>query len=426
MNKKIWVRILTALSGVLLVCAAMMALAETFFHAPVTGAVSRLLNARTPGAVLLTLLLALAVGAMGVACVLSLIPPRKNKTRGFVMQKGENGAIGVSVRSIEGLVQTCVQQYNVVSRAEVSVLEKRDGIVILLNIEETAGVNIPLSVGALQKQIRQYVNACTGVEVQEVRVLVENTENGVEDTPYAVQGPAMLTTAVTAAELYHEEAPAEQEEPVAPVTEVPAEEAEQIPEIIDEVPAVDEAATPAFEEEPAQVEEIVEEPVPVQAAVPVMIPELPEIIEEEDDRPLHQRLFGAEEQPVFVPAPPELVVEPEEEEPVEAYAEAEDQEAAEDTAQTDVPSDQLDEDAVTEVAYAMAMAEAEPEEVCECGGIQDEAARVEEAEIQPQDVTADVADMTDEELPCQPLAEEADTVGGDEELSAEQEEPDQQ
>ena len=89
-----------------------------------------------------------------------------------------------------------------------------------------------------------------------------------------------------------------------------------------------------------------------------VLPELP--LDEEDDRPLHQRLFGAEEQPVFVPAPPELIVEQQVEElvgeiPVLTVETAE--EIAEEAAEEEIGAN-----AVLEVVEAVAAEEAAAEE----------------------------------------------------------------
>lgn len=355
MKKNIFVRILAALGGIVLWLLALCALAETFFRLPVTAKIGQLLGAGTPVAVLLTLAIAIVLGAFGTCCLLILSSKRSAGRRGFVMQKGENGAIGVSIKSIEGLVQTCVNQHEVVENAQISVVERRDGIVILLNIEEAAGVNIPLAVGALQKQIKQYVGTCTGVDVQEVRVMVESTERSVTESPFAVEKPVVLTTAATAAEMHREaavepEASAPVLEAAEPVVEVP--EVEEVPVL--EIPAV---------------EEIVEnEEVPVQEAVPAVsipvvpvapiIPVMPESVEEEDERPLHQRLFGMEEEPVFVPAPPELVIEPQAEEAaVEAPVEIVEEAPALEIPAEEAPAE-IEADAVLAVVEAIAEEEA--------------------------------------------------------------------
>ncbi len=393
MKKSILTRILAALGGVTLCGLALCALAETFFHVPVTATVGQLLGARTPLAVLITLLLAILLGAFGVSCLLMLSTKRAAKKAGFVMQKGENGVIGVAVKSIEGLVQTCVRQHDTVSSAEIAVVERRDGIVILLDIKEAAGVNIPLAVGALQKQIKQYVNECTGVDVHEVRVMVENTEEAVVASPYAVKEPVVMTTAVTAAELQREAAEAAAEAVEAPaevpvMPEIPAEEPVQEVAPVLEVPAVEEIQ----EEEPAVAEE---DPAPVVQSVPAVMPVIPEIIEEEDDRPLHQRLFGMEEEPVFVPAPPELVMAPAVEEPAEEVAPAEDV-PAEEISQEESADAEMDAFAVLEVVEAVSGEIAE--EIAAAEEIIAPVAEETEETVEPAVEETEASDESDDEI----------------------------
>ncbi len=342
MKKHILIRILAAMGGVTLWLLCLCALAETFFHLPFVEKIGQLLNAGTAGSVLMTLLGAVALGAFGTCCLMMLSDKHAARHNGFVMQKGENGMIGVSVKSIEGLVQTCVKQHDVIASADISVVERRDGIVILLNIEEAAGVNIPLEVGALQKQIKQYVNTCTGVDVREVRVLVENTEESVLSSPYMVENS--MAPAAVAAE--------QPEEPVCGASAAQNASAEEAS--TEQIQTVEEAAAA---QEPAAAPTANIPVMPVAPALPVMT----EILEEEDDRPLHQRLFGAEEQPVFVPAPPELVMEPAAEAPVEAAAEAS-VEATEEIPEEPTVADEIDANAVLEVVEAMGAQDADEAE----------------------------------------------------------------
>lgn len=414
MKKHILIRILAALGGLVLCALAAGALAETFFHIPVTQYAGQLLGARTPVSVLLTLLLATLLFALGVCCLMMLSGRRSAKRKGFVMQRGENGAIGVSVKSIEGLVQTCVNQHDVIADARIAVAERKDGIIILLDIKEAAGVNIPLAVGALQKQIKQYVNTCTGVDVREVRVMVENTDSIADLSPYAVHTPVLMAPAAAP------ETPAAEETASAPVltVEPAAEAAEEQPaeeQPVAEVPVyepVQEAeelpaeAIPA--EEPVYAEEI---PAVPAAAVPVL-PELP--LDEEDDRPLHQRLFGAEEQPVFVPAPPELIVEQQVEElvgevPVLAV------EAAEEAADEEIGAN-----AVLEVVEAVAAEEAAAEELIEDAAeeLVEEAVSAQEEAPDEQCPTADLEAETEPvaSIPAEPAEEDTQPVEIEEEI----------
>ena len=78
-------------------------------------------------------------------------------------------------------------------------------------------MNIPLSVGALQKQIKQYVTACTGVDVYKIRVMVENDASIPVASTYEVQDVTPLPSAEETAEQPMVTPPAQ---PVARMTNV--------------------------------------------------------------------------------------------------------------------------------------------------------------------------------------------------------------
>lgn len=213
-------------------------------------------NPNLAGIALIAVAVLLAV--LGEECLRRILPRRAAGQRGYVMQKNENGAIGVSIRAIEGLIRTCIDKHEAIAQAEIQVEEFRDGITISLHIIQAAGVNIPLSVGALQKQIKQYVTACTGVDVYRIRVMVENDESIPVAPNHTVQDVAPLPQ-------------------LSEVKEEPA-----------ALPSVQGVVIPPVEEEQKP-------PIP---AMPV------EESNETDDRPLHQRLFGMPEQPMIIPTPP--------------------------------------------------------------------------------------------------------------------------
>ena len=241
--------------------------------------------------------IAVAVLALVLAlmCLWRVFPHRTASQRGYVMQKNENGSIGVSIRAIEGLIRTCIDKHEAIAKADITVEECRDGIAIGLHIIQAAGVNIPLSVGALQKQIKQYVTACTGVDVYKIRVMVENDASIPVASTYEVQDVTPLPSAEETAEQPMVTPPAQ---PVA----IPATEPEQKPKVPDTFISPED--------------------------------------DEDDERPLHQRLFGTPEQPAFVPAPPEVTEAPEADEvedaedaPEETEASAEEAAAAEESAE---------------------------------------------------------------------------------------------
>ena len=169
----------------------------------------------------------------------------------------------------------------------------RDGLVIKLRIGLASGVSIPLVVSALQKQIKQYVTACSGVDVREVKVQVETASANLKDAPFAV--PDLLATPVT--------------EKLATTTQEPA-------SVNSPVTLVPPEANPAAK------------------------------------RPLHQRIFGREEQPMNEPVPPkatEISAEPAQENPavpdtqeVEATDDPHTDEASEEPEATPTPVQPLE------------------------------------------------------------------------------------
>jgi len=285
MKMRSFVRLMAKLTGIVDICAGLFM---------VTAAIVSVVSKDMPAFyAVLVILLALVVIVSGV-CVLVIARSFGRRRKGnFVLQQAENGTIGVSLNAIEKQVYACVGKHDLIQKAEVSIAEGRDGLIIQLYVDQVSGVNIPLSVGLLQKQIRQYVTSCSGVDVQEVQVMVENgTENTVE-SPYVVQDVVM----------------AEAQRGITEQTAVSVE----------------------TEEETVQSEETEAAVVSVAAAPVVVLPPLPAMpeYEEEDDRPLHQRLFGAEEEPVTVPAPPVMTQEEAAEEEISLEVEL-DTEAADD------------------------------------------------------------------------------------------------
>ncbi len=239
-------RLLVALAGLLLIALSAGLVAEAFFAVPLTGALAASLASRETANIVIVAACAAVLFLLGLYCAAMLFRRRGGK-RGFVRQCTENGELSISIRAIEGLVQKCVDQHEELHINGMALQNTRAGLIIRLRIALAGGVNIPLAVGALQKQIEQYVTACSGVDVREVRVQVETSASKLKQ-PSAFAVPEL-----------------------AP-------------------------GTPAYEE-----------PIPMAKPAAQEKPEK----KKEGRRPLHQRLFGPEEQVATVPVPPEMAAKPE-------------------------------------------------------------------------------------------------------------------
>ena len=231
-------------------------------------------NATVFSAVLIIALVILVI--LGFYCLLILFRHRGRRDK-FVMQKTENGELSISLKAMESMVQKCL-----------------------------------LTVDALQQQIKQYVTACSGVEVKDIRVQIESSGPEATESLYAIEAP---TARALPSSGVKEEKPVETvEEKVEEITP------EELESIAAEIPKPEpaEAEGEAEPEEPAVV-------VP-EAAVVAAEQLKKEAPEEDDDRPMHQRLFSSYEEPCVMPMPPEK------EEITEAAAE-EAEKAVEETAE---------------------------------------------------------------------------------------------
>ncbi|MBR2719529.1 MAG: alkaline shock response membrane anchor protein AmaP [Clostridia bacterium] len=241
-------RLLAALAGLVLIVLAVVPVADTLLGTGMLNYLAKVAEFKTVAHVVFMLgggLILLLVGLM-----LLHLAVRRVKHKGFVVQTTDVGELSISIRAIEDLVNRCVEKHDEVHVNGKSLENTRDGLVINLRVGLATGVNIPLAVSALQKQIKQYVTACSGVDVSEVKVQVDATSTKAKPSIYAVS------------EVLENAQPLPREE-------------EKVPEI----PAEPEAAE----------------------------------VKEPEEKCLHQRLFGEEEQPAIVPAPPveEAVEEPE-------------------------------------------------------------------------------------------------------------------
>ncbi len=265
-------RIITGLAGVLLVAACAGLVAQSFFRVNVVGFVQRILTTEKTWGKILLAVAALALLLLGFRCLAILFRHRRKNDR-FIMQKTDNGELAISLNALDNMVEKCLEQHPELSVQDVHLENRKDGLLIRIQGITAGGISIPLTVEALQKQIIQYVTACSGVEIKGIRVMIESTGPDLKDAPFSIAAPVSQSLLSSGDK---------KEEPV------------EIPE-----PAVSEepeASAPAEEAEEKQ----------AVAAIPE-IPEMPE--DDEDDRPIHQRIFSTKPEPCFVPMPPEGISE---------------------------------------------------------------------------------------------------------------------
>lgn len=280
MSMKIWDRLILLIGGLLTVAA---------------GAVLFVQGLQTKN------LLCAALGALAAVFggyQLMLLRRCGAKRQEFVVQRTDSGELRIAVKAIENLVLKCADLHEEIHVNSMKILNGREGVAIDLNVTLANNISIPLAVAALQKQIKQYLVASTGIEVHEVRVSVESAQEtpAPQEPEQAEEQPAEKAVAREEKVPLHQrlfcradepaivpEPPKEEEAPAEAEEEAPAEQAEELnaeeaPKE-EEAPAVEKEETPAEEtdETPAEEAEVIpteaaEEPAQ-EAPAPAVCPE---------------------------------------------------------------------------------------------------------------------------------------------------------
>ena len=271
MKLRIADRILVACAGLLLLAGFAGLVAQIFFQADLVSFAERVFASESPTAHWALIGMAALLLVLGLYCVMVLFRHRKRKDR-FVLQKNENGELMISLKALETMTRKCVDQHEELQMQNLCLETRKDGILIQIRGSVAGGVSIPLTVESLQKQIRQYVTACSGVDIKGIRVEIDESGQEVENAPFAIAAPSvrqMLKDSEEKAALHKAPVEAYVTGPAAPVPQ-------------ETIAAPEQTSAP----EP--------EPAPIDAYE-----------EEEDDRPLHQRIFSQEPEPCLYPEPPE-------------------------------------------------------------------------------------------------------------------------
>lgn len=276
-------RVLVALAGLLLIALCAATVAETFFQVRIMDTLAAFMKDNDSLYRILLIAALVLVLVIGVYCFLLLFRHRSPRD-GFVMQKTENGELAISMKALQDLVAKCTDKHDELQVESCELSNSRDGLQVDLKVKMAGGVSIPMTVASLQKQISQYVTACSGVEVADIMVRVETGEGVMKDSPFAVADPT----------------------PIALLKPMPGQ----------NISEPDQPALPENGQKPAEEPASAPTPVPAPRPASVDVPE-PEGESEFDDRPMHQRIFRPEEEAQIVPMPPkpeelETVPEPQE------------------------------------------------------------------------------------------------------------------
>ena len=295
-------RILVALAGVILVGACSGLVAQVFLGKDVVGLIKRMLQPETATGKVIAGACAAVLLLLGLYCLLVLFRHRRRKDK-FILQKLESGDLAISLKTLESMVLKCVDQHSEIKTENIHLENQRDGLLIRIRGTVASGISIPLTADTLQKQVKQYVTACSGVEVKGIRIQIESSGEEAKDAVFAIEPPTSNLLSK-----------GDSTEVSPPDTEIPVS-SEENTETSNEVPAEPEKEKPLPGEEAAAAA--------AMAAAEILMND----IETDDDRPIHQRLFSTQEEPCIMPLPPEKPAEAAEEEEKETGPSGQDETA---------------------------------------------------------------------------------------------------
>lgn len=183
MKMRIWDRLLSAISGLLLVAVGVLLL--------VRESIPGLLDFQPLGKSWFSspyFYISIVMIMLGLHLVSYLFRGLKKKNS-LVIQKTDYGELTISVKAIEGMVLKCTQDYQEVELLQSDIKNSREGIVVQLKVALAKDVNIPLAINAMQKHIKQYVTSCSGIEVGQVQVEVVSTDSKKPKGKFAIETP---------------------------------------------------------------------------------------------------------------------------------------------------------------------------------------------------------------------------------------------
>lgn len=201
---------------------------------------------------------------------------RRRYGKNFIVQRTDMGDMSIAISALHNMVNKCVEQHQEICVKKIDINRVRGGITVDLKILLANGINIPLTANVLQKQIKQYITSCSGIDVHEVRVQVGTSDKAVKGKKKPVaaleQAPVVValqeqTESAADSILQHTEEPSdyvepvEYIEPVAEAAQTATEEVVSFTEVVEETvveqPVADEAVYAEAVNEVAEAAEVV-------------------------------------------------------------------------------------------------------------------------------------------------------------------------
>ena len=254
MKHPVWDRVLILLCAAAAVCGAVGSVALVLGKislVPVIELLTRISLMSLKSRIALVVI-AILLALFALLLIAVTLPAAQKRSSSFAIQQNENGMVRISLKALETLVHKCLDQHAELKVVTSSLYSDEESIRVDVHVTLQSDISMPLAISALQKQIKRYLEACSGVVVQEVRVFVDGTIPSSEETaksPYAIPTALLgldqeaLPVASAPESAQTEPEPVTEEAEMAEEAGLPQEESAA------EEPADEEAQEPAQEEQ---------------------------------------------------------------------------------------------------------------------------------------------------------------------------------
>ncbi|WP_441057806.1 alkaline shock response membrane anchor protein AmaP [Desulfothermobacter acidiphilus] len=106
--------------------------------------------------------------------IVSVSPGGKSVGSLAVIDEGPLGEVKVALTAVESLVVKVVSSFPGVKEVKPKVMASPEGIAVEVRLLATAGISLPSLAQEIQEQVQQTVKEVTGLDLQRVRVVLEN------------------------------------------------------------------------------------------------------------------------------------------------------------------------------------------------------------------------------------------------------------
>ncbi len=191
MKKPIMDKVVTAVSAVLAIGAAGFLLLMMSGRLPaqsVADGIARY-NFASPAGFLFALAIIALLLILAFLLIISLLPNREKRSSSFAVQQNENGTVRISLKALETLVNKCLDQHAELKVVTSSLFSDEQSVRVDIHIVLQTDISMPMAISVLQKQVKRYLEACSGVDVKEVRIFVDSTmpsSEATRESPYAI------------------------------------------------------------------------------------------------------------------------------------------------------------------------------------------------------------------------------------------------